>query len=185
MQWNFQIFWNLSVSNNMWLDLRTKMATPQISLSRDALIVSYPRHLKLILTFAKVYVLIQCRRSPQDLVELKAKNTWMWPSRRSLCGQRNRGRRGEGPKFPHFFSFPSLPLPFRNEFYESLFFESKWHQLWSIRKRFPLAPEGSGVVRIKRRWQWWHLEWRRKRSVSSAATYKQQIEVLNCPTWLC
>ena len=36
----------------------------------------------------------------------------MWPSRRSLRGQRNRGRGGEGPKLP-------------NVFCESLFFRIK------------------------------------------------------------
>ena len=46
----------------------------------------------------------------------------MWPSRRSLRGQRNRGRGGEGPKLPNFFLFP---LPFPDLFRESLFFRSK------------------------------------------------------------
>ena len=49
----------------------------------------------------------------------------MWPSRRSLCGQRDRGRGGEGPKLPNFFLLPSLPLPFPNVFCESLFFRIK------------------------------------------------------------
>ena len=49
----------------------------------------------------------------------------MWPSRRSLRGQRNRGRGGEGPKFPNFFLLPSLPLPFPDIFCESLFFRNK------------------------------------------------------------
>ena len=49
----------------------------------------------------------------------------MWPSRHSLCGQRNRGRGGEGPKLPNFFFLPSLPLPFPNVFCESLFFRIK------------------------------------------------------------
>ena len=49
----------------------------------------------------------------------------MWPSRRSLRGQRNRGRVGEGPKLPNFFSLPSLPLPFPDVFCESLFFRMK------------------------------------------------------------
>ena len=49
----------------------------------------------------------------------------MWPSRRSLRGQRNRGRGGEGPKLPNFFLLPSLPLPFPDVFYESLFFLNK------------------------------------------------------------
>ena len=45
----------------------------------------------------------------------------MWPSRRSLRGQRNRERGGEGPKLPNFFLLPSLPLPFPDVFCESLF----------------------------------------------------------------
>ena len=49
----------------------------------------------------------------------------MWPSRRSLRGQRNRGRGGEGPKLPNFFLLPSLPLPFQDVFCESLFFRNK------------------------------------------------------------
>ena len=49
----------------------------------------------------------------------------MWPSRRSLRGQRNRGRGGEGPKLPNFFLLPSLPLPFPDVFCESLFFRIK------------------------------------------------------------
>ena len=49
----------------------------------------------------------------------------MWPSRRSLHGQRNRGRGGEGPKLPIFFFLPSHPLPFPDVFYESLFFRIK------------------------------------------------------------
>ena len=49
----------------------------------------------------------------------------MWPSRRSLRGQRNRGRGGEGPKLPNFFLLPSLPLPFPDVFSESLFFRIK------------------------------------------------------------
>ena len=46
----------------------------------------------------------------------------MWPSLRSLRGQRNRGRGGEDPKLTHFFLPPSLPLPFPDVFCESLFF---------------------------------------------------------------
>ena len=49
----------------------------------------------------------------------------MWPSRRSLRVQRNRGRGGEGPKLPNFFLLPSLPLPFPNVFCEPLFFRNK------------------------------------------------------------
>ena len=49
----------------------------------------------------------------------------MWPSRRSLRGQRNRGRGGEGPKLPNFFLLPSLPLPFPDVFCKSLFFRNK------------------------------------------------------------
>ena len=49
----------------------------------------------------------------------------MRPSRRSLPGRRNRGRGGEGPKFPHFFSFSSPPLPFPDVFCESLSFRIK------------------------------------------------------------
>ena len=49
----------------------------------------------------------------------------MWPSRRSLRSQRNRGRGGEGPKLPNFFLLPSLPLPFPDVFCESLFFRNK------------------------------------------------------------
>ena len=49
----------------------------------------------------------------------------MWPSRRSLRGQRNRGMGGEGPKLPNFFLLPSLPLPFPDVFCESLFFRNK------------------------------------------------------------
>ena len=49
----------------------------------------------------------------------------MWPSRRSLRGQRNRGRGGEGPKLPDFFLFLSLPLPFPDVFCELLFFRNK------------------------------------------------------------
>ena len=49
----------------------------------------------------------------------------MWPSRRSLRGQRNRGRGGEGPKLPNFFLLPSLPLSFPDVFCESLFFRIK------------------------------------------------------------
>ena len=49
----------------------------------------------------------------------------MWPSRRSLRGQRNRGRGGEGPKFPNSFLLPSLPLPFPDVFCESMFFRIK------------------------------------------------------------
>ena len=49
----------------------------------------------------------------------------MWPSRRSLRGQRNWGRGGEGPKLPNFFLLPSLPLPFPDVFCESLFFRNK------------------------------------------------------------
>ena len=49
----------------------------------------------------------------------------MWPSRRSLRGQRNRGRGGQGPKLPNFFLLPSLPLPFPDVFCESLFFRNK------------------------------------------------------------
>ena len=44
---------------------------------------------------------------------------------RSLHGQRNRGRGGEGPKLPNFFLLPSLPLPFPDVFCESLFFQIK------------------------------------------------------------
>ena len=46
-------------------------------------------------------------------------------SQRSLRGQRNRGRGGEGPKLPNFFLLPSLLLPFPNVFCESLFFRIK------------------------------------------------------------
>ena len=49
----------------------------------------------------------------------------MWPSRRSLRGQRNLGMGGEGPKLPNFFLLPSLPLPFPDVFCESLFFRNK------------------------------------------------------------
>ena len=49
----------------------------------------------------------------------------MWPSRRSLRGQRNRGRGGEGPKLPNFFLLPPLPLPFPDVFCEPLFFRIK------------------------------------------------------------
>ena len=49
----------------------------------------------------------------------------MWPLRHSLRGQRNRERGGEGPKLPHFFLLPSLPLPFPDVFCESLFFRNK------------------------------------------------------------
>ena len=49
----------------------------------------------------------------------------MWPSRRSLRGQSNRGRGGEGPKFPNFFLLPLLPLPFPDVFCKSLFFRIK------------------------------------------------------------
>ena len=49
----------------------------------------------------------------------------MWPSRRSLRGQRNRGRGGEGSKLPNFVLLPSLPLPFPDVFCESLFFRIK------------------------------------------------------------
>ena len=49
----------------------------------------------------------------------------MWPSQRSLRGQRNRGRGGEGPKLPNFFLLPLLPLPFPDVFCESLFFRIK------------------------------------------------------------
>ena len=49
----------------------------------------------------------------------------MWPLRRSLRGQRNRGRGGEGPKLANFFLLPSLPLPFPDVFCESLFFRIK------------------------------------------------------------
>ena len=49
----------------------------------------------------------------------------MWPSRRGLRGQRNRGRGGDGPKLPNFFLFPSLRLPFPDVFCESLFFRIK------------------------------------------------------------
>ena len=49
----------------------------------------------------------------------------MWPSRRSLRGQRNRGRGGEGPKLLNVFLLPSLPLPFPDVFCESLFFQIK------------------------------------------------------------
>ena len=49
----------------------------------------------------------------------------MWPSRRSLRGQRNRGRGGEGPKLPNFFLLSSLPLSFPDVFCESLFFRIK------------------------------------------------------------
>ena len=49
----------------------------------------------------------------------------MWLSLRSLRGQRNRGRGGEGPKLTHFFLLPSLPLPFPGVFCESLFFRIK------------------------------------------------------------
>ena len=49
----------------------------------------------------------------------------MWPSRRRLCGQRNRGRGREGPKLPNFFLLPSLPLPFPDVFCESLCFRIK------------------------------------------------------------
>ena len=49
----------------------------------------------------------------------------MWPSRRRLRGQRNRGRGVEGPKLPNFFLLPSLPLPFPDVFCESLFFRIK------------------------------------------------------------
>ena len=49
----------------------------------------------------------------------------MWPSRRSLRGQRNLGRGGEGPKLPNFFLLPSLLLPFPDVFCESLFFRIK------------------------------------------------------------
>ena len=60
----------------------------------------------------------------------------MWPSRRSLRGQRNRGRGGEGPKLPNFFLLPSLPLPFPDVFCESLFFRNKMvlavKRLWTV-----------------------------------------------------
>ena len=36
----------------------------------------------------------------------------MWPSRRSLRGQRIRGRGGEGPKLPNFFLASLAPPPF-------------------------------------------------------------------------
>ena len=49
----------------------------------------------------------------------------MWPSRRSMRGQRNQGRGGEGPKLPNFFFLPSFPLPFQDVFCESLFFRIK------------------------------------------------------------
>ena len=49
----------------------------------------------------------------------------MRPSRRSLRGQRNRGRGEEGPKLPNFFLLRSLPLPFPDVFCESLFFQIK------------------------------------------------------------
>ena len=49
----------------------------------------------------------------------------MWPSRRSLRGQRNRGRGGEGSELPHFFLLPSLPLPFGDVFCKSPFFRIK------------------------------------------------------------
>ena len=49
----------------------------------------------------------------------------MWPSLRSLRGQRDRGRGGEGPKLPNFFLLPSLPLPFPDVFCESLFFRNE------------------------------------------------------------
>ena len=49
----------------------------------------------------------------------------MWPSRRRLRGQCNRGRGGEGPKLSNFFYLPSLPLPFPDVFCESLFFRIK------------------------------------------------------------
>ena len=49
----------------------------------------------------------------------------MWPSHRSLSGRHNRGRGGEGPELPYFISLPSLPLPFRDVFCESLFFRIK------------------------------------------------------------
>ena len=49
----------------------------------------------------------------------------MWSSRRSLRSKRNRGRGGEGPKLSNFSLLPSLPLPFPDVFYESLFLRMK------------------------------------------------------------
>ena len=49
----------------------------------------------------------------------------MWPSRRSLRGQLNRRRGGEGLKLPNFFLLPSLPLPFPDVFCDSPFFRKK------------------------------------------------------------
>ena len=65
----------------------------------------------------------------------------MWPSRRSLRGQRNRGRGGEGPKLPNFFLLPSLPLPFSDVFYESLFFRNKMASPVKRLRRVALSAE--------------------------------------------
>ena len=65
----------------------------------------------------------------------------MWPSRRSLRGQRNRGRGGEGPKLPNFFLLPSLPLPFPDVFCESLFFRIKMASAVKCSRTFALSAE--------------------------------------------
>ena len=65
----------------------------------------------------------------------------MWPSRCSLRGRLNRGRGGEGPELPHFFSLPSLPLPFPDVFYESLFFRNKMASPVKRSRRVALSAE--------------------------------------------
>ena len=65
----------------------------------------------------------------------------MWLSRRSLHGQHNRGRGGEGPKLPNFFFLPSLPLPFPDVFCESLFFRNKIASPVKHSRTVPLSAE--------------------------------------------
>ena len=65
----------------------------------------------------------------------------MWPSRRSLRGQRDRGRGGEGPKLPNFFLLPSLPLPFPDVFCESLFFRIKMASAVKCSRTFARSAE--------------------------------------------
>ena len=65
----------------------------------------------------------------------------MWPSRRSLRGQRNRRRGGEGPQLPHFFSLSSLPLPFPDVLCESPFFRIKMASAVKRSRTIPLSAE--------------------------------------------
>ena len=78
----------------------------------------------------------------------------MWPSRRSLRGQRNRARGGEGPKLSNFFLLPSLPPPpppFPDVFCESLFFRNKMASPVKRSRTVALSAEGAAAVVRKKK----------------------------------